>query len=829
MAKKRRVKPAHNHSPERASVSAASSDSNASSSQSVADESLPPARLEPIAIASALLAGALVYVTYHPSDSVAVERGDALWFGVIAIVIATLTLARMAWLGRLPQQLKSPAVVADALACGLAIWMMLAAFATCPPGNLRMATNEAWLWVSGAAIFCASRRLMSSLAVRQSMTALLIVCSIGVAVHGLHQNWISLPASRAEYRADPDKLLAKAQIQAPPGSVERMVFENRLFDGGPTGTFALANSLAGMLVMGCVLIVGVLRLQWSTMTNYQRVGWITGLVIALVCLWAARSRSATAACVLGMIAVSIGPSLFALSDRSSRDQDSDNDAASTVGHARKSKRFRAVIMGGAALIASAIGILSLIAAVGNKEWFEQAPASIAFRLQYWRSTWQMTLDHPAFGAGPGNFQSIYQRYREESASEEVADAHNFLFETLAAGGFVSLALLLCLLAWTAWTISRRLINPTRELPADSTEEASGDDLAKWVWLGSGLSLLMIWLLGAASGHTPDFQAHRFAVPIACVAAVLLWPAVSRCSSAALDLFSIVACGSLMVHLLAAGGWTVPGVAMPIWILAGAMTRIPATRTVATTLQNDARTDNQSRKHRWPATLGVIAIGAVLLLAHRTVSLGPVEKNHLAMRIADVARSQQQTAALGKAVDQAIAADPWSPEASLYKADLLRWDLIVRGDQPSMRSMWHTQLQDMLLRAGENPTLYRAAGQQSLHLYQRFGDDEYLQIAADYLTQATQWSPSDHALSAQLAAVADRQGDVQLARTLAAKAARLANLGENVERQLSRQMIYLAEPVGRRANSSPVIGPASEVLAKLLTPNQIDAAPVVNQN
>ncbi len=38
--------------------------------------------------------------------------------------------------------------------------MMLAAFATSPPGNLRAATNEAWLWISAAAVFTSRKALL---------------------------------------------------------------------------------------------------------------------------------------------------------------------------------------------------------------------------------------------------------------------------------------------------------------------------------------------------------------------------------------------------------------------------------------------------------------------------------------------------------------------------------------------------------------------------------------------------------------------------------------------------------------------------------------------
>ncbi len=51
------------------------------------------------------MAGAVVYVSYYPSDSVAVEKGDALWLAVLAVIIATIACAARSW-----QQAETPVV-----------------------------------------------------------------------------------------------------------------------------------------------------------------------------------------------------------------------------------------------------------------------------------------------------------------------------------------------------------------------------------------------------------------------------------------------------------------------------------------------------------------------------------------------------------------------------------------------------------------------------------------------------------------------------------------------------------------------------------------------
>jgi hypothetical protein len=182
-----------------------------------------------------------------------------------------------------------------------------------------------------------------------------------------------------------------------------------------------------------------------------------------------------------------------------------------------------------------------------------------------------------------------------------------------------------------------------------------------------------------------------------------------------------------------------------------------------------------------------------------------------MKAAAFARSEGQLAAMTRAVDAAVLADPWAVDASLYKTDLLRWELMYRGDIPSLRKRWAEQLDETIHRAGENPTVYRSAAQQSLHLYQRFGDVGDLKLADERLRQASLWSPADHALMAQRAATAGAMGRQAEAEQLSTEAARLAELGDNIERHLYRQMIYVVQQIGASVQDGPRLAPATEVL------------------
>ncbi len=779
----------------------------------------PARRFDPWSIAIGLLGGAIVYVLYYPSDSVAVERGDALWFAFLAIVIATITLggARLAAAYQ-PRaaSLQNPAASQQNLPAGewlaislewtpwlLAAWMMWAAFASSPPGNLRMATNEAWFWVAAAAIFVASRRLLVSLSARQSILVLLIACGSGLAVHGLHQQFVSLPDNRAMYQRDPERVLQLAGIDAPVGSAQRMVFENRLLDGGPTATFALANSLASALLVAGILALGCMRLRWASMTAVTRAAWCAALMLCAACLLATRSRSAMLAMLLGCGLLFIG------------------------GLRKRRSTPTAVLTGLAGFVAIAIAGALALAVFGDPEWFEQAPSSLAFRFQYWRSTWQMLIDRPWYGAGPGNFQSIYERYREASATEQVAEPHNFIFETLASGGFVALALLLTLIAagvavsWTRLIAARRMpaasANPSDPALSQPSLSNQPGGASRWLWLGAGLGLVLVWAIGLASRWVPDVEAHVIAVPTAILMAILLCRTTQRMTSSEIDLIVAIALSALLLHLLVAGGWTVPGVAILVWLMGASLTRI-----VPESSPNPLGQENpvKSRSPLDPAGLDPAGVcwalaGLITLFAIHRISLRPVSLNAKQMTAAAHFQTNGRLRLAKSSLQKAMVADPWSPESTLWMADFYRWQMVIGQDSPPTRRDWESALREAKNRAGDDPAVYSMIGAQQLHLYQRYGQRRDLDAAAETFQKASDWSPANQWMAAQLAVIADARGQSMLAAKMAARALELSKLGGNIERDLGRQLVYVARQLGRPSPGGPVRHSAEDLLSNHL--------------
>jgi O-antigen ligase len=757
------------------------------------------------ATAVALLGGLILYAAHFPSDSIQVEAGDALWTVAMALTMWMLTASTEPHLrrpmragggerraGGLVGCLLGDGVLLDLLVWNLAGWMMLAALLSCPPGNLRDATNEAWLWIAAAAVFSSARRLLSDRGSQKMVVTLLFAVAVGMAVHALHQHWISLPETRAAYLADPDKVIAAAGIDAPRGSARRMLFANRLLDGGPTATFALANSLAGVLAPAAVLLLGLLSLrllsfrrraaQSSSGPAWSLSIFVVLLVVVGAALLATRSRSAIIACLFGWLC------WFALWQRH-------QDVAATG-------RWRRLLA--AVMLVSFVGasVAMMLLLFGNPEWMSAAPASLEFRLQYWRSTVALLVDHPILGAGPGGFRGMYLQYRLPQANEAIADPHNFVFETLAAGGIPAGILLLgVLVACFRWrnSMAQRSTEPAQEPTQDSADEWGGEVAAvdpRWMLYGAATAGGLIWLLGSISGNLPDPQAAIIAIPVAVAAGVLLHAALDRLPTRAVDPLVAAALAASLVHLTVSGGWTVPGLAMLIWVSTGLLCRTP---TPHSNSHRDRTGESIARRISLAAFIGV----GGLLIALRVVSIGPVQEAQFALQRAQQALRQNLGPQAERESAAAIEADPWDQQAALWRSEVLLQRLVARGGESSDRNQWQQAVEVALARVGDDPLALRSIAEQYLRIYQMSGRRADLERAGALLDQALRGNPHELSLVAQVALVADVRGDSERALELSGQAIRLSKLGGNVVRDLGLQRVLVVRHLPRRREILPL--------------------------
>ncbi len=755
-------------------------------------------RFDPGSIAAGLLAGIIVYLTYYPSDAVAVEDGDALGLTLLSLLLCLSTVlgvrnkteiansvaAQQEFNDRLPDPGSSASATKsdrspfplsnlsralDALVWSLAAWMMLAAFATSEFGNLRSATNEAWLWIAAAALFTSVRRIAVNDDVRRATAMLMLVCASGLAVHALHQEFVTLPLNRLEFEKDPERVLQAAGYEAPPGSSERAIFAGRLYDGGPTGTFALANSMAAVLIGGVLFAIGVVRFSWRQIPTIQLATWCT---IALICaagLGFSRSRSAAACMVCGAALLYL------------------------IGVDRNHLRMlRSRIIGAIAI--TVVGLISVLLWFGDREFLASAPASLAFRFQYWRSTLRMVFDHPLFAAGPGHFQAVYERYREASTAEQIADPHNLFFETLGSGGLIGFGLLI-----SSLIVGAMYYSGSKTFRA-SVSKAAAYDHQRWVWIGAVVALGLIWLFGWASRQLPDVDASLFVLPMVVVIGMVLAPSIKFISSQDLDRVVGVVLLMVLLHLTVSGGWTVPGVAVVVWIAAGILTRVQANRVSMIKFKSHESTIS------WLA--GGLCIGLIALLFF--TSLRPVQTAGHQMAIGSLAIESGQYLKAERLLQAAASSDRWSPLPMIGLADLYRWRLINQ-DLPVTRERWRSAIAEALRRGGDDPALHRVIGSQQLHLFQRYGNPEDLSAASDSFTTAVKLAPMNQWMIAQAASIAAARGDDPMERQLTARARRLSNLGVNVERMFDFQLIYPAEYFGTDVSKGPIRLPAEQVL------------------
>lgn len=733
--------------------------------------SVPPRPLalvdlaRPVAIA--MLAGAWVYATYHPSDSTAVDQGDGLWFSMLAIAAATVAAVSVL-AGRTIPMASWPDRIVTFGPWAIAIWIFIAAFAGGNDGGLRAATNEAWMWLAGAAVFTSARVLLIDAPERRAMVTLGLAIAAGLATHGLYQNYVSLPETIEAYRADPDRVIAMAGLDAPAGTAQRMRFENRLFDGGPAATFALANSLAAVLLVGVVLAA-----SWTRQAFSKDAWWVRAIAISSVMLCGTgvlvtRSRAATLAMLIGVAAVWIA----------------------SIPAIRRSGRKLAMAIAGFIATASLVGVL--IAALGKREWFEQAPVSLSFRFQYWRSTWRMICDHPWFGSGPGNFQAVYERYREPQTTEQISDPHNFLFETMASGGLPAALLLIAVLVACGWLVCRR---------SGVDVEVSSND-PNWIAGGALISLAMVWLLGWAGRSLIDTDAAPFVLTVAAATAFAAWRSVQAMPERSIDIVAVVCCAAAMLHLTVSGGWTVPGVMMPVWIFAGMVTR--------TSIVDAVGGGPLGAKRWWP-----VGFGLTLMLMLYLVSLRPVQQQRRLLAIAESAQRSGQIGKAGVTLEQAVAADPWSIAAALWLADHHRYRWLAGDDRdPALRRQWIDSLGAAERLAGSNPTVLIQIGVGQLHAYQRFGRADDLAAAAETFDRVASLSPSNQWAIAQLSEIRREQNDREASDRLAARAETLSRLGNNLERSLALQSIYVAKPLGESARIEPARQSAASLLGRV---------------
>ncbi len=412
------------------------------------------------------LGAMLILSLLAPADSISVFIGTALPQNLGWLALA----ACAAFASRHSEVRFQPSRIELALVSGGLVWFIAATWMASARGDSRMVWNGFWQVISLGSCFYIARGLVQFARVRAALVLMLLVGCVSLSIQGLEQVLFSMPASRAAYLKDPERMLAEQGIDAPPDSPRRKQFEDRLNSPEPFATFALANSLATLLSLGVVLNSGLLMsavlhglakhpfgnltVTNSTVTHAKatkraagklnsgedvagalgRVYWlrltalVSMLAVQLICLLLTRSRTA-------YLAVLVAAGVWLLLEV-------------LRGKVRLSRR--ALQAGGGLVAAGLIIGLGWLLTIDRLVWSE-APKSISYRLEYWQATLQMIRDHVWTGVGLGNFQSYYPLYKLEQASEIIADPHNWLLDIAAT---LSLPIAVLILGWLGVTMYR---------------------------------------------------------------------------------------------------------------------------------------------------------------------------------------------------------------------------------------------------------------------------------------------------------------------------------------------------------------------------------------
>jgi len=671
-------------------------------------------------------------------------------------------------------------------------------------GNIRAAVNICWQWTGVGISFFLVRQLFRRQEEIRAAVSIMLGLAALMAVTGFYQFFVSMPATRAIYFADPDRAIAEAGIQAPAGSPARKLFESRLNSVEPVATFSLTNSLAGFLapwlIVSCGVIAGLLqapRRHWLAI-----VGAVFIAIAVASCLTLTKSRTA-------YLAAGAGIGLLIL--------------FGGWGGWRLDWKWPAAIAG----VTMALALAGIFAGGLDMEVLSGAPKSVQFRLEYWRSTAAMIADHPLLGCGPGNFQSAYVAYKLPQASEEIADPHNFLLEAWATTGALGLlALLAVLFAFPLqlWSLQRKKeqVEPVGSdataLGADSSgsrgEESRGEshttDASPFaisifqlpgvlaIYIGGLAGVVLSYPIGMACGYPPDLAIFFAGLPVAAGVVALLQSWTIR-GGLPLSVM-VVAVLVLLANLLAAGGFNFTGVALGGWLLLGLAVN-----------RKEADLPQQSKlgwqvHNAWP----VAALAATLALSFYWLDYVPVSQSRAA-RIS--AREQQQIRPVIRQLEAAARHDRFSHEAQLHLTIAYAQQWINDGKPASLEQTDAAAAAALKLHP-RSYTARKQLGDVFLLMYRRAGrlDEKIrdavaaslLQRSCEHYEAAIARYPNNAMLHAQLAYALSLAGKKNAAARSASTAFQLDSQHNHKEKKLAQRRVYDPELPAKDANAEQIV-------------------------
>ncbi|MFN0052757.1 MAG: O-antigen ligase family protein [Planctomycetales bacterium] len=750
-----------------------------------------------------LLTSAVIFCRLLTPTEGAVQ-GETLWIGQLALLALIVWVMVAFRADRVRWRLDWIDGAVSLLGLGPAI----AALVNYSQADKRAVVNLLWEWVGLMATWFLVRRLLVRRGARQTLLTVFLTLMVALAGVGLWQHYVSLPESRrvvAELQAEWDELQKQGrpgdpraalaweeatrrlqiqfvQMRIPTDESSRMLWNQRLqASSEPLGPFALANTFAGLLLVAQMLWLGALVSfprtgRWTS----QQTLILANLAIVTLTLVLTKSRTAYVGSLLGVAVTLIGQ-------------------RSMAGEPAKAWRRWGVALAGLA------GIVALAGATGGIDRLVAAESfkSLRYRGEYWQGTWRMMTDSSIrwfTGVGPGNFRQYYLEHKLPGSSEEIADPHNLILDLWTSGGLVSLIGLAGLML----IIARPLIRPAngqRKLAGDPSIATSTaahqstasspphqplhDESAPWspirdpvVW-GAGLSLGLTWLLDGTLGMT--IWILVFGLLGLSVAG--RWFGVWRISERSLSVAGL----ALLIHLLGAGGISMPAVTQTLLLLVGCVA-----------VADHPAGWSRELKQRWPG-LACLAAAAALWIGCWWTATTPVMNARDALAAGDEALFERGEPERARgAYRRGVEADPLAVEACerLSQYFLQRW-LASRETESEDFDQCLNWQQIAISRQPRNFRLNRGMGTAWLVRFGRSEDPSDAQRAADHLAAAAELYPSHAELQSELAEAwwnAEQHSAARLAADWALELDRLNRRLGHIDKQLSAERLELMESI-----------------------------------
>jgi hypothetical protein len=633
----------------------------------------------------------------------------------------------------------------------------------------RAMLNMLWEWAGLLVTWFLLRRLARRAAARQQLVTAFLALGVTLSGMGIWQHyagfaemrnevvrlqkeWDSLqsegrpvdPREAREWDQKVQRLRAEfVRMRIPTDDGARMLWDQRVnASSEPIGTFALANTFAGVLLAAVLIGAGiVLHERWAT-TEWSL--WKRGVTVlvcgAIVfCLILTKSRTAYVGFLAGLIA-GLGAMRF-----------------------RANATRRHWLWGGGALagLGLAVVVAGLTGGLDRLVLFESFK-SLKYRSEYWLGSWHMLSDEPLrllFGVGSGNFRSNYLQFKLPESSEEIADPHNMVLDVWSSGGIIGLAGLCLLCATGISLLGHRDSNEVGSDATAITDERSSSFLRAGVIPGALLAFGATWLIGGSFDDRLLPLAFGWGTMLA-LARGLGWgvPRLVWYGAAFLG---------LAIHLLGAGGIAMPAITQTLLFLIAIGTSSPSAG---------------EWKGKIESRIGWIAVGAgaigLYLLCWFT-ALIPVMNARADLAVGDQALFEEGRPEKAlRAYKRAAEADPLSGEACerLAQLNLQLW-LASKdsGNEQFDQSVYWQRL--AIVRDPGNYGGYRALGAAYLTRFDRTRDPEDATLAADEFSRAQALYPNHAELLSELAEASWHAGQADGARAFASRSLELNEINQ----------------------------------------------------